>query len=179
MAWDTMARRRALALGFLVLGAIWAERWTWRRAPARPAPTCAPWYGVRADGVLTWHADPAAVARAAAGCTDLYMPAVGDIIEIERRWGGCTTRGRRASARDQLALGWPLSVNEVSEAALRAVPGIGPATAAAIVAARPFERLLDLERVRGIGPVRRRRLSPHLTVTRPQPPWPGCRPPGA
>jgi len=43
---------------------------------------------------------------------------------------------------------------------LEAVPGIGPARAAAIVAGRgegPYRELADLARVRGIGPVTLRR----------------------
>jgi len=51
----------------------------------------------------------------------------------------------------------PLDVNTASEADLVGLPGIGPVTAAAIVADRaergPFAEVSDLDRVRGIGPV--------------------------
>ena len=45
---------------------------------------------------------------------------------------------------------------------LEALPGVGPARASAIVqarATRPFERIEDLERVPGIGPVTRARIA--------------------
>ena len=51
-----------------------------------------------------------------------------------------------------------VSLNEASAAELEALPGIGPALAARIVAARPFHRIDDLERVRGIGPATMDRL---------------------
>jgi competence protein ComEA len=46
----------------------------------------------------------------------------------------------------------PVNVNTASEAELMRLPRVGPATAKAIVAARPFETVDDLDRVRGIGP---------------------------
>jgi len=52
--------------------------------------------------------------------------------------------------------------NEASPRALEALPGIGPARAAAIARAartRPFCALEDLERVPGIGPATRARLA--------------------
>lgn len=49
----------------------------------------------------------------------------------------------------------PLDVNKATSEQLADLPGIGPAKAAAIVAARaerPFSSVDDLERVKGIGP---------------------------
>jgi competence protein ComEA len=54
--------------------------------------------------------------------------------------------------------GGRVSLNEASRAELQSLPGIGPALADRIVAARPFHALDDLRRVRGIGPVTMRRL---------------------
>ncbi|MFV0306154.1 MAG: helix-hairpin-helix domain-containing protein [Desertimonas sp.] len=52
----------------------------------------------------------------------------------------------------------PVDLNRASEVELDALPGIGPATAAAIVAHRdangPFASVDDLEAVRGIGPAK-------------------------
>jgi competence protein ComEA len=48
------------------------------------------------------------------------------------------------------------------------LPGVGPATAAAIVAYRhdhgPFRRVDDLAQVRGIGPAKLAQLRPLVTV---------------
>ena len=52
----------------------------------------------------------------------------------------------------------PVDVNRAGAAELESLPGVGPATAAAIVAERdaggPFATVADLERVRGIGPAK-------------------------
>ena len=50
---------------------------------------------------------------------------------------------------------------------LEALPGIGPARAAAILRerdTRPFVRIEDLERVPGIGPITRERLAEFVRV---------------
>jgi competence protein ComEA len=55
------------------------------------------------------------------------------------------------------AAGAPVPVNTAGIDALCTLPGIGPARAQAIVAARqrrPFARLSDLARVKGLGPRR-------------------------
>jgi predicted flap endonuclease-1-like 5' DNA nuclease len=55
----------------------------------------------------------------------------------------------------RLLFGQRLDLNRADPAALQALPGIGPARAAAIARARgerPFERPRDLTRVPGIGP---------------------------
>lgn len=54
-----------------------------------------------------------------------------------------------------LLFGIPLDLNRASAQDLLALPGVGPARAEAIVAARadaPFCTVLGIERVRGIGP---------------------------
>lgn len=61
----------------------------------------------------------------------------------------------------------PLNVNSASAAELETLPGIGPAIAQAIVAARAdhrFETVDDLLRVRGIGPSKLEELRPLITV---------------
>jgi competence protein ComEA len=61
-----------------------------------------------------------------------------------------------------------VNVNDASAAELEALPGIGPATAAAIVEHRqqngPFASVLELEEVRGIGPAKLDALRDHVTV---------------
>lgn len=58
----------------------------------------------------------------------------------------------------------PIDVNTASEAELMRLPRVGPATAKAIVTARPFKTVEDLDRVRGIGPKTVDALRPFVTV---------------
>jgi len=56
-----------------------------------------------------------------------------------------------------------LSLNTASERELELlVPGVGPVTAAAIVAARPFESVEDLLDVSGIGPATLEKIRPYV-----------------
>ena len=68
-----------------------------------------------------------------------------------------------------LAEGETLDPNTASAAELDRLPGVGPATARAIVASRerdgPFRAPEDLARVRGVGAVTVRRAAPHLDLT--------------
>ena len=70
-----------------------------------------------------------------------------------------------------------LDPNTASEAELDRLPGVGPATAQAIVRSReeegPFGGLESLSRVRGIGPATVEKLAPHVTLA------PGSREPRA
>lgn len=62
----------------------------------------------------------------------------------------------------------PVNVNSASAADLEGLPGVGPATAQAIVAHRetngPFASVDDLEEVRGIGPAKLDALRDSVTV---------------
>jgi competence protein ComEA len=61
----------------------------------------------------------------------------------------------------------PINVNAASADELQRLPGVGPVTAQAIVAARaaaPFRSVSDLDRVKGIGPKTREKLRPFVTV---------------
>jgi competence protein ComEA len=66
------------------------------------------------------------------------------------------------------APGAPVDLNTATAAELDALPGIGPATAAAIVRDReqhgPFHTVDDLSRVRGIGPAKLAQLHDLVTV---------------
>lgn len=74
-------------------------------------------------------------------------------------------RGLRSSRRmDSGTI--PVDVNRASAPELETLPGVGPAIAARIMAARPFESVADLERVRGVGPVAVERLRGLVSVGR-------------
>jgi competence protein ComEA len=61
-----------------------------------------------------------------------------------------------------------INVNTASAEQLEALPGVGPATAAAIVEEResngPFTTIDDLDRVSGIGPAKLEQLRDHVSV---------------
>lgn len=56
-----------------------------------------------------------------------------------------------------------LNLNSASVEQLEALPKIGPALAARIVAGRPYRSLADLDRVSGIGPSTLSALTPLVT----------------
>lgn len=65
------------------------------------------------------------------------------------------TAGAPLAGAERLLFGLPLELNRADAASLEALPGIGPARAAAIAreaAARPFCAVAELDRVPGIGP---------------------------
>lgn len=70
----------------------------------------------------------------------------------------------------RLLYGQRLDANRADSRSLEALPGIGPARAAALVAERargPFCGSADLERVRGIGPATAARIAPLLAFSCP------------
>jgi len=66
---------------------------------------------------------------------------------------GARSRRSRAAASTE-----PVDINRASEPELVRLPGVGPALAARIVAARPFANVDDLRRVRGVPTVLFERL---------------------
>ncbi len=73
-------------------------------------------------------------------------------------------RGREKAAGS--AMRGKIDVNTADAATLEELPGVGPATARAILAARPFYSVDDLERVPGIGSARLGELRDFVTVSR-------------
>lgn len=96
------------------------------------------------------------------------LPACAAPSEREARGGhtlrvDCAGRGGPLRGPASVLFGGGLDPNRDDARALEAVPGIGPARAAAIVAGRgegPYRELADLGRVHGIGPVTLRRSAP-------------------
>jgi competence ComEA-like helix-hairpin-helix protein len=63
------------------------------------------------------------------------------------------------------ALGRKVPVNHATQAELEALPGIGPTLAQRIIAGRPYHRLEDLDRVKGIGPKTLEKLGKWLELS--------------
>lgn len=61
----------------------------------------------------------------------------------------------------------PIDLNLATPEELDALPRVGPALAAAIIEARPFRRVEDLRRVRGVGSATLEQLRPLVMVTAP------------
>lgn len=73
--------------------------------------------------------------------------------------------GWQRMAPDRLAiLGAPVNVNEASAAELASLPGIGPVLAARVIEGRPYSKIEDLQRVKGIGRKRLARLRERALV---------------
>ncbi len=105
-----------------------------------------------AAGGPTESADWNAVNLAAvvADATRLYVPVVGEDVPADVIVGS-------GPGLEPVAVG-PVDVNRATPDELDALPGVGPATAAAIVTERerngPFVDVDDLDRVPGIGPAK-------------------------
>jgi competence protein ComEA len=119
---------------------------------------------IAAAGGATADAEPDAM--------NLAAPVVdGDRIAVPRRGEPLPVSGAggvsHAATDGAEAIG-PVNVNTATIDQLDALPGVGPATAAAIVAHRdangPFVRVEDLEAVRGIGPAKLDALRDLVTV---------------
>ncbi len=84
----------------------------------------------------------------------IYVPEIGEEVPTP-------APGASPAHAEQSPVG-PVDVNRASAGELETLPGVGPATAAAIVAERdlngPFASFDDLERVPGIGPAKLARL---------------------
>lgn len=118
--------------------------------------------GSRVDDLIARAGGPTASADAqsvnlAAPLVDgqrVYLPKIG---EVATTIAGQATTATHTPAGATPAPG-PIDINHADAATIDGLPGIGPATAAAIVAYRetngPFGSAEDLLRVRGIGPAK-------------------------
>ena len=81
----------------------------------------------------------------------------------------CTGAAVPAAAADAPAAQVSVNLNTAAQAELESLPGIGPSKAAAIVnyrTRRPFKKVEDLMRVKGIGRKTFLKLRPYLTVSK-------------
>ena len=115
---------------------------------------------VQAAGGLSVDANPDAV-NLAALVTDgqrVYVPSVGELISPIPTGEGA----------DSALEPWPININSANSERLEDLPGVGPATAAAIIAHRdqqgPFASVDQLADVRGIGPAKLEAIRALVTV---------------
>jgi competence protein ComEA len=57
-----------------------------------------------------------------------------------------------------------VNLNTATQSELEALPGVGPALATNIIAARPFKALIDLQYVKGIGDAKYKQLEPLVSL---------------
>lgn len=149
-------------------------------AAGRGAP-CRDWVRVERGGVGRYVCGAGAVAREMRACPSVVVRA-GDRVVFESGFQ-CPAAAEPLPAGTRVALGVALDVNTADAGALQRIRGIGPATAAALVAARPYGAAADLERARGIGPKRRAALTegraPPLRLAPPPRLWPPSPSPAA
>ncbi|MGD9701379.1 MAG: helix-hairpin-helix domain-containing protein [Acidimicrobiia bacterium] len=114
-------------------------------------------------GGVTPDGDPAAIALAVV-LTDgerVYVPRVGEVVPA-------APAGPAVAGSGAIAPAGPLDLNRATAEQLDALPGVGPTTAAAIVAHRerngPFASIDGLLDVRGIGPAKLDALRDLVTV---------------
>jgi hypothetical protein len=158
-----MARREVTIPAIVVAFAL--AILPWGSCAERPPPLrCA--RAVEVDGEL--RCDDEAPRTIGDVCGALHPDASapidgGDAID---RYALCLvqTPKRRMAPDDLAGLAQPVDINHADLAELEGLPGIGPALAARMIAARPFATVDDLAEVKGIGPKTIDRLRPHIVA---------------
>jgi len=155
----------ALAVGYAAVLLLRAEP-AGSRPPIAGSP-CA--RAVELDGVLLCDGAAPAVLGQVCATPDARPIASGDALrralacaQDDPRRGG-PGWGRMAPVGLGL-LEQPVDVNRAAPEELATLPGVGPVIAAGIVAGRPYPSLEALERVRGLGEKRLRRLRPRARL---------------
>jgi competence protein ComEA len=132
--------------------------------------------GARVDEAITLAGGPTPdadtdVVNLAAVVVDgsrIYVPRVGEAIPPALAPAGSNTPGSGAAGSSAPSGPQIVDVNVAAIAELDELPGVGPATAAAIVAERerngPFVGVDDLDRVPGIGPAKLEALRDLVTT---------------
>jgi phosphatidylserine/phosphatidylglycerophosphate/cardiolipin synthase-like enzyme len=90
--------------------------------------------------------------RVMGGASDTSVPPVASAPNVDVK----------AASDTVVASNGDLNVNTATPQQLESLPGIGPELAKRIIAGRPYRRLLDLERVRGLGPRKLEALQGHV-----------------
>ena len=168
-----------IALWRLIWGVALLTGLAWRSAPkVRSSPkrggcsTPVVWADGSAETLLC---DVGALRTMMTGCRFFRPITAGARLVVTRDTGGCLIRQSGLPGKLRLSMGLRLDVNRDSARTLVAVNGIGPATAAKIVQNRPYRRLDELTRVRGIGAKRLAAMRPYLRVRPSVQVWPPPR----
>ncbi len=94
----------------------------------------------------------------------LYVPSVDDVcpptITLEAETGNVTITEMTPGTIS----GGKVDINHASAAELAKLPGVGPAMAQRIIAARPYSKIEDIKRVRGIGDKTFAKLKPYIVT---------------
>jgi competence protein ComEA len=98
----------------------------------------------------------------------IYVPHVGEVDPASVPSGGAPSGCTPGGGTTPVAPAGPIDLNTATASDLETLPGVGPATAAAIVEDRehngPFPSIDDLDRVPGIGPAKLAALRDQVTV---------------
>ncbi len=121
---------------------------------------------VKAAGGADPSADLVAInlAQTLADGDQIYVPVAGETPAPAP--GASRSQGIKPATSAPSATSSPaiVDLNTATAAELEALPEIGPKTAAAIVAGRPYGSVDDLLRVKGIGEATLAKLRPYITV---------------
>lgn len=102
----------------------------------------------------------------------VYVPHFGQqdipVVVGQSTAGESTPAGTPTGSESASTMAGPVNLNTADATKLEALPGIGPATAQAILAYRnahgPFRTVDDLLNIKGIGPAKMATLRPHVMV---------------
>lgn len=98
----------------------------------------------------------------AAACGEAHDVIAGDVID-----DACAQRSRM-SGDDLERLGVPVDVNAGAKQDLESLRGVGPVVAQRIVDGRPYARVEDLDRVKGIGAKTLAAMRPRVVLDPPR-----------
>jgi len=151
-----------IALVVHVAGAVVAPGVYELSPPARVADAVAAAGGPSLDGDL----DGINMAAALADGQRVYVPATGEVDPASVPSGG--GGAAEAQAPGATVAPGPIDLNTATAGELEQLPGVGPATAAAIIDDRerngPFASVDDLDRVPGIGPAKLEAIRASVTA---------------
>jgi competence protein ComEA len=127
---------------------------------------------VKAAGGFSSQADPDSVnlAQPLEDGVQVYVPRKGEAVQVEGRVGSLSAHRaseRAAAGRRELPSG-KININTATAEQLESLPGVGPATAHAVIEYRQqnggFGSVDELLEVRGIGPKKLEQIRPYVTV---------------